>query len=243
VPGWFRRVLRSPAVWAVIIAALLVPAVIVVTVLFDTNYVPPPPNKKLVDESMSRRPFWAPTKGAAMYLLGTGDFDEETWLLTAVGSSTEISFRQAAIVNIQLVAAESEPAAGQGYNVDGSNVVCVEVDASAFTITGPEEACTEPAHVPRRSWAWTLIPKEGISGPQVVAVSLSIEELEEMSRSSETVSLPRHHASRFLTIDVKKSLFERFLVPYMAALIGALGLLGAAAIGGLLKRSQGVSQD
>ena len=115
--------------------------------LFATGDVPPPPQHRLTEASMSRRPFWSPSERGAIFLNGTGEMGGSTWLLTGVGSSTEISFRQAAVVSLQLVGnATSLPDAAE-YPVDGSTVVCLEVNASAFSVNGPEDACARLAAV------------------------------------------------------------------------------------------------
>jgi hypothetical protein len=220
-----------------ILIATIVVSFVALNLLFGflaTDDVPPPPQVRLTEASMSRRPFWHPSERGTIILRGTGEIAGDTWLLTAVGSSTQISFRQAAVVNLQLIGNVDVQPDAATYSVDESTVVCVEMNASTFDVNGPEHACARLGILPR-SWAWTLIPKEGIAGVQTVAIALGLESLTKDSSAAETEPLPMHHVTRFLTIDVKKTLFERFL-PYMTATIAAVAVIAAAFIG-LFKRS------
>jgi hypothetical protein len=168
-----KRFAESFISLTVILAVSIAGATLVFS-LFATDEAPPPPQHRLTEVSMSRRPFWTPSEFGTIFLKGTNEIADSSWLLTAVGSSTGISFRQAAVVILQLIGNRPSLPDAAEYPVDESTVVCLEVNASAFTVSGPEDACSRLAILPR-SWAWTLIPKEGISGDQTVAISMVLE--------------------------------------------------------------------
>jgi len=195
---------------------------------FGTEDVANPPGDPLADGAIGAKPFSSPSAGAAVYLAGDGDLAGTSWLLTAEGSSTEISFRQAAVINLQIRVSESPQPERQGYPVVGSDIACLDIQTSAFTVTGPTTACAALTDDLPKSWAWTLVPKTSTSGPQAVAVSLTIKPPNETS--PDTIELPTHHATRFISVDVKRNFLDRY-TPFITGLIAAAAVIGAAALG------------
>jgi len=186
---------------------------------------------KLAHGGFARHPVGVPSKGFRLFIF---DMKGRSWLLSAEGTPTNISFRQSATVFLRLRPARDEdetpsPREIAVQELDKAEVVCVGIGANAFEITGPDESCTSLAE--RRtthSWAWSLEPRGTAAGPQSVAVSLVVR-----SRSGVADAAPTRygsvHQTRFFTIDVERGFFDRYAT-YITALIAALTTLGVALI-------------
>ena len=178
--------------------------------------------------------------------------DKEQWISAPGDSSRRISFRQAANVQVSLLPmgtaeiptslklsslkANYTDLATLPYK-DG-DLLCLEIAAGAFDISGSPRGCARLESGTRTSWAWSLYPKSEIAGEQVVTVTTTIERTDEANTRSANASgtttiVAGKRLVRAIRIDVDRGIFDRYptiVVGVLTAIATLVGIVVKAAL-------------
>jgi hypothetical protein len=231
---------RAPSIVGLAITAVI--AAVIPTLVISLLSTPDVEEEEIVEPALAggalaRHPLGEPSRRFRLFISSSQGLSPGAWLLTAEGTTETISFRQSATVFLRLRPAtdhEIETRAARQAPIQDlaeTNVICVSIFANAFEITGVKEACTtltggESAH----SWAWSLQPGPNTAGEQPVAVLVSATEPQDEGPVPAQRFEPAAHQSRFLTIEVARSIFDRYTT-LIAAAFALIATLGAALIG------------
>lgn len=180
-----------------------------------------PPNP-LATAALARRPKASADPNEALVLVGVGD---KAWFLDTSGSTTDHSFRQAAVLSLSLeeIPRGLLPKKLIPHQVQAGSSACINVFANAYDLSGPSAACfrTNEGKHGAESWGWTMTPKSFSSGSQPIAISLTI-----YSDDPSPTQIPLAQTTRYFTINVIRNLYDQYQGLFSAFLTVAGALLG-----------------
>lgn len=162
----------------------------------------------------------------------------EGWVAAPGNSSSLISFRQAGVIQVAVLPAnaareEAESSDDSTIPYGQGEVLCMEIAAAAFNISGPPRSCSRLTSKDAPLWVWSVHPKPDVAGEQVVSVIVTVDQAEGADAETDsspvkTTGVTSYRTSRLLLLDVEKAYLDRYpaiVGGVLTALATVLGLL------------------
>lgn len=245
--------------------AALIGTISAVWTLFQAQE-PGPPTASSTDASLSAFQ-WEPNsllptneRENARLLVIRRNQGGETWITTPGGSSARVSYRQAASMHVSVVpTADSglpdvlravlsrEPLASNPHiSYSDGDVLCLEISAAAFEISGAPRSCVDLRIQTDPSWAWSLYPKSDTLGEQVIVLTATTEtrratQADSAPAAASTASVSAYRTTRSYVITVERGLVDRYPTLVVGAVTAVATLVGIV-IKGLLDRAWGKTE-